>query len=156
MTKPHLTYFILLSGLFIFFLPHASTQGQGTSGTKTIRILFRDYSVEAEIFDSLTAKAIYESLPIEAYVRTWGDEIYFEIPVEVGLEKEAKTKLRVGDLAYWPDGPAFCIFFGPTPATYGQQPVAASEVNVFGRLKSVDKKALKKILRGDIVRVEKR
>jgi hypothetical protein len=77
------------------------------------------------------------------------------VPVNIRLEKGAKTKVNVGDLAYWPEGPAFCIFFGPTPATYGKQPVAASAVNVFGRLKAVDKKALRKILRGDIVGVEK-
>lgn len=155
MTKPDLTYLILFLTLIVFFLSHASIQGQAPSKTKTIRIIFRDYSIEAEVFDTPTGKAIYEALPLEAYVRTWGEEIYFEVPVKVRLEKGAKTRVRVGDLAYWPDGPAFCIFFGPTPATYGQQPVAASAVNVFGKLKAVDKKSLRKILRGDIVRVEK-
>jgi hypothetical protein len=155
MTKSDLTYLILFLAVIVFFLHHASIQGQASSKTKTIRIIFRDYSTDAEVFESPTGKAIYEALPIEAYVRTWGEEIYFEIPVKVKLEKNAKTKVNVGDLAYWPDGPAFCIFFGPTPASYGQQPVAASEVNVFGRLKNLDKKSLKEIIRGDIVKVEK-
>jgi hypothetical protein len=156
MTKFNLTYLILSFTFIAFFLSHASIQGQAPPKAKTIRIVFRDYSIEAEVFESPTGKAIYEALPLEAYVRTWGEEIYFEVPVKLKLEKWAKTRVRVGDLAYWPDGPAVCIFFGPTPATYGQEPVAASAVNVFGRLKAVDKKSLRKILRGDIVRVEKR
>lgn len=155
MTKPDFTYLILFLILIVFFMSHASIQGQGPDKIKTIRIIFRDYSIDAEVFDTPTGKAICKALPFEAYVRTWGEEIYFEIPVKVKLEKNAKTKVNVGDLAYWPDGPAFCIFFGPTPASYGQQPVAASEVNVFGRLKNVDKKFLKEIIRGDIVKVEK-
>jgi hypothetical protein len=155
MTKSDLTYLILFLGVIVFFMSHASIQGQVSDRAKTIRIIFRDYSIDAEVFESPTGKAIYDTLPLEAYVRTWGEEIYFEIPVKVKLEKNAKTKVNVGDLAYWPDGPAFCIFFGPTPASYGQQPVAASEVNVFGRLKNVDKKFLKEIIRGDIVKVEK-
>ena len=153
MTKPDLKFLIFFFTLATLFPPPSSIRGQAPS--KTIRIVFRDYSVEAEVFDSPTGKAIYEALPLESYVRTWGEEIYFEVPVNLKLENGAKTRVRVGDLAYWPDGHAFCIFFGPTPATYGQEPVAASEVNVFGRLKAVDKKSLKKILRGDIVRVEK-
>jgi hypothetical protein len=154
MIKTDVTCRMLFLTLIVFFMPHASIQSQTPSKTKNIKIIFRDYSIEAEIFDTPTGKVIYESLPLESYVRTWGEEIYFEVPFKIRLEKEAKTRVRVGDLAYWPDGPAFCIFFGPTPATYGQQPVAASAVNVFGRLKAVNKKFLRRILRGDIVRVE--
>ena len=57
-------------------------------------------------------RAIYEALPLEAYVRTWGEEIYFEVAVNLKLEKGAKTRVRVGDLAYWPEGPAFAYSSG--------------------------------------------
>ena len=75
-------------------------------------ISFATYQVEAELFDTPTGRSIYDSLPIQRNVNRWGDEIYFEIPVQSTLEKEAKSEVSVGELAYWPNMPAFCIFFG--------------------------------------------
>jgi hypothetical protein len=99
---------------------------------KTILITAGEVALPAKLDDTPTAQAIWEALPIEASVNTWGDEIYFEIPVTVPQEPDARTEVNGGDLGYWPVGSAFCIFFGPTPASTGNQPVAASPVNVFG------------------------
>ena len=81
---------------------------------KKITITTEGLKVDASLNDSKTAQKIWDALPIEGRVNTWGDEIYFSIPVNVGLEK-AKVVVSEGDLGYWPPGNAFCIFFGPTP-----------------------------------------
>ena len=122
-----------------------------------IKIHFQNgYSVDAEIMETETGKAIYNALPFEAFVNTWGDEIYFQVPAQQKLEPGAKAEVFVGDLAYWPPMPAFCIFFGKTPVSSGNQPVAASAVNVFGRLLEIDIKALRNVPDGIKVRIEKK
>lgn len=121
---------------------------------KNIIIQIGDRSFEAELFDTLTGQAIGEALSFESSALTWGDEIYFSVPANVKLEKGARSEVAVGDLAYWPTMPAFCIFFGPTPASIGKEPRAASAVNVFGKLKTVDLAALQSVLEGEVVRVE--
>jgi hypothetical protein len=90
--------------------------------------------MQAELNDSPTAQAIVESLPITGRANTWGDEIYFEIPVQVAQAADARADVEVGELGYWPVGRAFCIFFGPTPASSSEQPRAASPVNIVGRV----------------------
>lgn len=122
---------------------------------KMIKIVFSNYSIEAEIYDTPTGRAIYEALPLKSRVKTWGDEIYFEIPVHVFLQKDSTADVAVGDLAYWPLGPAFCIFFGPTPASSGSQPKAADAVNIFGKVIHVNVKALRTIKKNELVIVEK-
>ena len=99
-----------------------------------IIITVENLSVNAELFDTPTAKKIFENLPFEGSVNVWGDEIYFTIPLALQQEADAKEDVEVGDLAYWPAGPAFCIFFGPTPVSTGDNPRAFSPVNVFGRI----------------------
>jgi hypothetical protein len=89
---------------------------------------------EAELADTPCAKAIYEALPMEARANTWGEEIYFRVPVQAALDATAAEVVQAGDLAYWPTGAAFCIFFGPTPASRGGEIRPASAVNVVGRL----------------------
>ena len=91
-------------------------------------------SMEAELLDTPTARQIAQALPIEGSVNVWGDEIYFDIPLIIEQEPDASQDVAVGDLGYWPAGPAFCIFFGPTPVSTGEQPRAYSPVNVFGRV----------------------
>lgn len=100
-----------------------------------------------------TAQAVWASLPIEAAANTWGEEIYFAIPVRVGEEKPQET-VELGDLGYWPPGNAFCIFFGPTPASRGAEIRPASPVNVFGKVVG-DPKVFKKVRSGDKVKIEK-
>lgn len=90
---------------------------------------------EAVLNDSATARALAEALPLEGRASTWGDEIYFQTPVEAEIEHDARATLDVGELAYWPPGNALCIFFGPTPASGDDGvPAAASAVNPVGRI----------------------
>jgi hypothetical protein len=88
---------------------------------------------EVELNDSDTANAIWLAAPFDAYTNAWGDEIYFEIPVKVKLENGRKV-LEPGEVAYWPEGMALCIFYGPTPISKGQEPEAISDVSPVGRL----------------------
>src|SRR2546425_11338356 len=101
---------------------------------RQITITAGDVSAKAELFDGPTADAIWKALPLEAAANTWGEEIYFAIPVTCDEEPEARVDVAVGDLGYWPPGHAFCIFFGRTPASSGDAPRAASPVNVIGRV----------------------
>ena len=89
---------------------------------------------QAELNDSPTADEVWEALPIAARGNTWGDEIYFTIPVAHEQAPDARADVEVGELGYWPVGQAFCIFFGPTPVSSGEKPRAASPVNIIGRV----------------------
>ena len=100
---------------------------------RAIRITAGTVSVEASLNDSRTGQAIWDALPIEAKAQTWGDEIYFGIGVSEA-EDAARAVVAMGDLGYWPPGQAFCIFFGPTPASRGDEIRPASPVNVVGRV----------------------
>jgi len=101
-----------------------------------IKISAGDVQIEAELNDGPTAKSIIDTLPIEASARRWGGEIYFSIPVAAELEENSRDVLEAGELAFWPPGKAFCIFFGPTPASQGDEIRAASEVSIIGKMKS--------------------
>ena len=100
----------------------------------SITINAEPVTMKAELNDTPTARMIWEALPITGRANTWGDEIYFEIPVQAEQANDARAEVEVGELGYWPVGRAFCIFFGPTPASSGEQPRAASPVNVVGRV----------------------
>ena len=104
---------------------------------KIINISVENLSISAELNNTATAQQILESLPLEGVVNVWGEEIYFEIPLEIDLEGDARADVEVGDLGYWPSGPAFCIFFGPTPVSADEKPRAYSPVNIFGRILGV-------------------
>jgi hypothetical protein len=101
---------------------------------KRIRITAGKLSAVAELDASPTAQAIWEALPFEASASRWGDEVYFEIPVQLDEAAGARQVMRIGELGYWPVGSAFCIFFGRTPASEGDEPRAYSNVNPFGQL----------------------
>jgi hypothetical protein len=101
---------------------------------KEILIRFANMSFAATLNEGPTADAIWQQLPIEGQVTTWGDEIYFEIPVEMPQESDARQEVEVGELGYWPMGSAFCIFFGPTPVSTDEQPRAYSPVNILGEI----------------------
>jgi hypothetical protein len=103
--------------------------------SKPIKITAGQVQVEAELNDNPTAKAVAEKLPINGRANRWGGEIYFAIPVTAGLEKDSREVLEAGQLGYWPPGKAFCIFFGPTPASEGDEIRAASDVNILGKVK---------------------
>lgn len=100
-----------------------------------------------------TARAVWDALPIEARASTWGDEIYFSIPVDAEAENP-KEVVEMGDLGYWPPGSAFCVFFGPTPASRGDEIRPASPVNVLGRVEG-DPRVFKKVRSGERVVLER-
>jgi len=100
---------------------------------KKIRIRAGAIEAEAELNDTRTAQAIWETLPIKSRVNLWGDEIYFSIPLSLELEL-GQELVSLGDLSYWPDDNAFCIFFGPTPVSQGDEIRPASPVTVFGKV----------------------
>ena len=101
-----------------------------------INIKFGSHTCTAIINDTTTGRLIYDALPIKGRVSRWGREIYFPIPVDTGLEAGASDVVSIGSLGYWPTGQAFCIFFGRTPISQGDEIRAASAVNVFGRVES--------------------
>ena len=102
--------------------------------------------LRAEFFDTACAKAIVGSLPIKARPNQWGDEYYFEIPVAASLDETASTKVKIGDIGYWPPGKAMAIFFGRTPMSTGSDPVPASAVNLVGKI--IDDAAVLKKTKG--------
>jgi len=120
---------------------------------RAIRITAGSVSAEAQLNDSKTAGAIWDALPIEAKGQTWGDEIYFDIGLTAGSESPREV-VDLGDLAYWPPGHAFCIFFGPTPASRGNECRATSAVNVVGKLQG-DPTVFKKVRSGARVTIER-
>jgi hypothetical protein len=90
-------------------------------------------AVEAELNNNVTSDAVWESLPIKGTANTWGNEVYFSIPV-TAVPENGQEVVNVGDIAYWPPGKALCLFFGPTPVSRGNEVRAASAVNVIGRI----------------------
>ena len=99
-----------------------------------IKIVIGKTTLKAELFDSPCARAVFASLPLETRPNEWGDEFYFEIPVNMPLDESATRKVKAGDIGYWPPGKALAIFFGPTPMSTGSDPVPASEVNMVGKI----------------------
>jgi uncharacterized protein len=120
---------------------------------RDIRITAGNLELTAQLNDSPTAEAIHAVLPIRAKVQTWGAEIYFPVPVDQRLAPDAAEVVEVGDLGYWPTGKAFCIFFGPTPASRGNEIRAASAVNPVGRVLG-DATVLGHIRDGEFINIE--
>lgn len=121
--------------------------------SRRIRITAGSISADALLNDSETARLVWEALPLAVPGETWGDEIYFSIPVKAKPEKPLET-VEMGDLGYWPPGSAFCIFFGPTPMSRGSEIRPASPVNVFGSIVG-DPAVFKKVRAGTQVRVDR-
>jgi len=99
-----------------------------------VKIKIGDASLRAELFDTPCAQQVIGKLPIETVPNEWGDEFYFEIPVKADLDETATTKVKVGDIGFWPPGKALAIFFGPTPMSKSSDPVPASAVNLIGKI----------------------
>ena len=121
---------------------------------RKIKITAGTVAAEAELLTTSTADAIWGALPLESTCNLWGDEIYFTISLSHGLEPDARETVDKGDLGFWPQGPAFCIFFGPTPISSGSEIKPASAVNVFGRVVG-DPTVFKQVGSAETVRVEK-
>jgi len=120
---------------------------------RQIRIKAGSVTALAELNDTKTAEAIWQVLPLSSNVNTWGEEIYFSIPVKMELE-EGQQVVNSGDLGYWPPGSAFCIFFGPTPMSHGDEIRPASPVDIVGHLLD-DPKAFLKVKDGEEIVVER-
>jgi len=121
---------------------------------RRITITAGSVSAEAELNDSKTASALWDALPIQARANTWGDEVYFGIPVHMG-EENGREVVSMGEIGYWPPGHAFCIFFGRTPASRGSEIRAASAVNPLGKIIG-DAKAFKSVRDGETVTIERK
>lgn len=100
---------------------------------RAIRITAGQVVVEARLNASKAAAAVWQALPIEAQAQTWGDEVYFATGI-AAREESPRAVVEMGDLGYWPPGQAFCIFFGPTPASRGDEIRPAGPVTVIGRV----------------------
>lgn len=98
-----------------------------------IRMTIGDLTVDAKLNDSHTARAVYEALPLQCSFNTWGNEIYFTVPVTF-VDQPSRDVLEVGELAIWPPGNAFCIFYGSTPASKNGEPRAADDTIPFGKI----------------------
>ncbi len=121
---------------------------------RKIKITTGNISATAVLQDNATADAIWDALPIEARVNTWGEEIYFEIPVYLDVADDAREIVDMGHLGYWPSGHAFCIFFGPTPVSSGNEIRPASAVSIFGQVKG-DATIFTHVSNGTDIKVEK-
>ena len=119
-----------------------------------ILITIGSLSLPASLQENATAAAIYKALPIEGQVNRWGEEIYFSIPVQVPEAEDAREIMGVGELGYWPSGNAFCIFFGPTPVSHGDEPRAYSNVNPFGHVDG-DATQLRDVMDGERIFITK-
>jgi len=117
-----------------------------------IRFDFGTLTLDAELLDTPTAKAIAAALPISSSALTWGEEVYFDVPVEVKREGNARAVVTPGEIAYWPEGPAIALGFGRTPISQGNETRLASPCNVFARALG-DVKTLGKIKAGTKVEV---
>lgn len=122
---------------------------------RKIKIIFDTKEIIATVTDKnpKTADAIWNSLPLESTINTWGEEIYFGVAVKVG-EENAQEEVEVGDVAYWPEGRCICIFFGRTPISKTDLPKASSPVNVFAKVEG-NLKVLKTAIPGSVIRIEK-
>jgi uncharacterized protein len=117
-----------------------------------LRFDFPKLTLEAELLDTPTAEAMAASLPLTCSVLTWGEEVYFEVPVRVGREREARAIVTPGEIAYWPDGPAIAIGFGRTPISQGDETRLASPCNIFAKALG-DVKDLARVKAGSRVKV---
>lgn len=121
--------------------------------TRKIHITAGKVSAIASLYDTATADEIRKALPIEGIANRWGDEIYFAVPLKMQEADDARQDMAIGELGFWPVGSAFCIFFGPTPESDGDQPRAYSNVNPFGKVDG-DATVFKSVTDGSNVHVE--
>ena len=97
-----------------------------------IRIRVGEVKVEGALEDADAAQALVGALPLRARFWVWGDVFHFDVPIEHEPQRKGSVDVAVGDFGYWPEGRALCIFFGPTPMSGGERPVAPVPVNVIG------------------------
>jgi hypothetical protein len=119
---------------------------------RAIRIEADGVRLYAILAPTPTADAVWEALPLEGPAQVWGEEVYFRTGLRLQAEPEARAAVKAGEIGFWPDGPAIALFFGKTPMSGGDDPVAASPVNVFGRITG-DARRLARVRAGARVRL---
>jgi hypothetical protein len=119
-----------------------------------IRFEFATLTVDAELLDTPTAAAIAAALPVSSSVLTWGEEVYFEVPVKLPAAKDARAVVTPGEIAYWPQGHCIALGYGRTPISRGEETRLASPCNIFARAMG-DVKVLAKVPQGSKVRVSR-
>jgi uncharacterized protein len=119
-----------------------------------IRFDFGSLTLDAELLDTPTAAAIAAALPLTSPALTWGEEVYFDVPVDMEREKDARSVITPGEIAYWPQGPSIAIGFGRTPISKGNETRLASPCNVFAKATG-NVKTLAKIRTGTEVKVSR-
>lgn len=117
-----------------------------------VRIRAGAVELQAQLNQTRTAKALMAILPVRSRANTWGDEVYFDVPLQEEIEG-GREVVDIGDVAYWPDGPSLCLFFGRTPASRGEEPRAAGPVTVVGKIGG-DPRVLKSVRAGAEITVE--
>lgn len=120
---------------------------------REIKISAGQIEVKASLNETNTANKVWDALPITSSANTWGDEVYFAIPVQTELEN-AKELVSLGDIGYWPPGKAMCLFFGKTPISKGGEIRPASAVNIIGKIEG-DPKVLKKVKDGETITIRR-
>ncbi len=118
-----------------------------------IRVAWKGGEVTANLRETLTVKQLVAALPCESSASTWGDEVYFELPVKVALEADARQVVEPGMVCFWVQGNALALPFGPTPASRGDECRLVTPCNVLGRIEG-DPQQLKNVKAGDAIRVE--
>jgi hypothetical protein len=122
--------------------------------SRKLKMTIGPVELEAELFDTPTADAIYAKLPFNSVASTWGDEVYFATPVHVRKEADAKDVVEAGELAFWVEGDSIAIGFGPTPISRGKEIRLAARTNIWGKALGPVAQ-LRKVKDGDLIRVEK-
>ncbi len=121
--------------------------------SKRIKFIFSNIEIKANARETATAKAILDALPIQSTVQTWGEEVYFHVPVEANLEQDAKSVVEAGEIAFWVEGGCIAIGFGPTPISQGGEIRLATETNIWADAED-DVRQLIKVLSHDSVIVD--
>lgn len=119
-----------------------------------IQLVSGSLSLEGSLIDNQTAACIFNNLPFNAHVNTWGQEIYFSLPFSCP-PGELTEEVEVGTIAYWPEGNSLCVFFGRTPASSDERPRPASGVVLLGEI-TADAASLKSLKSGDKITVNRK